>query len=326
MAPERGRRTICLGDEGGARTVTSGDELLEGVPRLTTEKSAGWPPRVGVIGSRANLGNLELVRGLRRIGCAAALVDPLAARAVLGDGDIAITRLDVLPTLDGVEPGLDTLAELELRGVRLLNRPEALLRAHDKLLTAEVLRRARIPHPVTVHLADPYAPLGLNPPLVVKPRFGSWGIDVYRCRTSSEARLRLHELRDTSWFRANGVLVQALVRTEPRDVRLIVAGGAVVGAIERIATPGEWRTNVSTGASRRPILPTRSEQELAVASAEALGLDLVGVDLLRGEEGDVVIELNGAVDFDALYSLDGRDIYGDICAALALGPVLSVAK
>lgn len=326
MAVERGRRTIGSDDQGGTTTVAVGDELLERAARLMTEKPGSSRPRVGVIGSSVNLGSIELVRGLRRIGCAAALVDPLAPRAVLGDGDIAIARLDLLPTLDGVEPGLDTLAELELRGVRLLNRPEALLRAHDKLLTAGILRRARIPHPATVHLLDPYAPLGLKPPLVVKPRFGSWGVDVYRCQTSGEARLRLHELRDRPWFRAHGVLVQALVRAEPRDVRLVVAGGVVVGAIERIAAPGEWRTNVSTGASRSPTLPTRSERELAVAAAEAVGLDLVGVDVLHGEEGDVVIELNGAVDFDVRYSLDGRDIYADICAALLLVPVLSVAR
>jgi hypothetical protein len=48
--------------------------------------------------------------------------------------------------------------------------------------------------------------------------------------------------------------------------------------------------------------------------------------VLHGEEGDVVIELNGAVDFDVRYSLDGRDIYADICAALSLVPVPSVAR
>ncbi len=34
--------------------------------------------------------------------------------------------------------------------------------------------------------------------------------------------------------------------------------------------------------------------------------------------GYVVVELNGAVEFDAQYSLPGHDVYGDAAAALGL--------
>ena len=284
--------------------------------------AADSPPRVGVVGGPTE-GNVELVHGLRRFGVDVALVDPFAARDVLVQGDVALVRLDVLPTLDGVEPGLETLAHLQLAGIRLINRPEALLRAHDKLLTACVLARAGFPHPATEHLIDLAAPLGLEPPVVLKPRFGSWGKDVVRCQTRDAVSRRLLELADRGWFRAQGVLVQELVPAEARDLRIVVAGGRVVGAIERIAVRGEWRTNVSVGAARRPVSPGLNERRLAVAAAEALGLDLVGVDLLRGPRGYVVIELNGAVDFDAGYSLPGRDVYADIADALGLEGTLS---
>ena len=49
---------------------------------------------------------------------------------------MALARLDVTPTLDDVEAGLDEIAALERRGVRLLNRPAALIAAHDKRETA----------------------------------------------------------------------------------------------------------------------------------------------------------------------------------------------
>lgn len=254
------------------------------------------------------MANVELRRGLRRVGVDdLVLLDAAAALETLGTGDVAIVRLDVLPTLDGVEPGFETLPALEAAGVRLLNRPEALLRAHDKLLTGLVLARAGVPHPATGHLLDPEAPLPLEPPFVLKPRFGSWGVDVVRCMTGREARARLLELSGRPWFRAHGVLVQELV-----------AGDRVVGAVERRAQPGEWRTNVSVGASRTQIDPRDDERGLALAAVAALGLDLVGVDVMRGERGPVVIELNGAVDFDSAYSLRGDDVYRKIAESLSL--------
>lgn len=93
------------------------------------------------------------------------------------------------------------------------------------------------------------------------------------------------------------------------------------GGVERTAAPGEWRTNVSLGGTHRPAVPTASSCALAVAAARATGADFAGVDLLRVGGEDVVLELNGAVEFDAKYSLPGRDVYDDIAEALALAAV-----
>ena len=65
----------------------------------------------------------------------------------------------------------------------------------------------------------------------------------------------------------------------------------------------------------------RSKQEaaLAVNAARAIGADFLGVDLLPlPDDGSVVIEVNGAVDFDAKESLRGRNVYADSAEALAL--------
>lgn len=79
----------------------------------------------------------------------AAILSPAEALARLRCGDVALGRLDVRASLDGVESGLWALASLAERGVRVLNPPSALLTAHDKLLTARALSRAGLPHPRT---------------------------------------------------------------------------------------------------------------------------------------------------------------------------------
>jgi hypothetical protein len=120
--------------------------------------------RVAVVGHGSQETNPELVLAWRAAGLEALLLSPEAALAELHPGDIALVRLDVLKTLDGVEPGLRLIGLLEQRGVRVLNPPHALIAAHDKLGTARALRAAGIPHPRTAHVESRRASLELDPP------------------------------------------------------------------------------------------------------------------------------------------------------------------
>jgi RimK family alpha-L-glutamate ligase len=247
----------------------------------------------------------------------ARILTPEEAATVLGDCDVAVGRVDVAGTLDGVEDGLWALGTLAARGVRVLNRAGALLAAHDKLLTARVLQRDGLPHPRTrmMHPDGP-APTWTGP-VVVKPRFGSWGRDVTRCDDAVSYRRHLRELERRPWFRQHGALVQELVEPAGHDLRVIVAGGVPVGAISRVAAKGEWRTNVNLGGVRVPFEPPPGALALASWAAAAAGIDLVGVDLLPdGEGGWTVLELNGAVDFTAEYRLD-RDPFVAAVSELA---------
>ena len=240
---------------------------------------------------------------------------PDEALSVMRPGDVALGRLDVLPSVDGVEPGLEALRELEARGVTVLNGPETLMRAHDKLLTAQVLAAAGLPHPET-RLAVAGAPLpAVDGPVVVKPRFGSWGREVILCTDRRVLAGTLHDFGRHPWFPRTGALIQELIPPCGHDLRVLVAGGRVVGAIQRVAAPGEWRTNVALGGHREAVSEPPAEAcELALLAAEACDADLVGVDLLPCDGGWVIIELNGAVDFTAEYA-DG-DVFAAVAAAL----------
>jgi len=281
---------------------------------------------VAVIAGSAGDTNSCLVEEWRTEGIDAVLLTPDESLRRLHPGDIALVRLDVLPTLDGVEPGLDDLERLQARGVLVLNPPAALLGAHDKLETSRRLDRAGISHPRAVHLPSAASRPPLEPPFVVKPRFGSWGRDVIRCLDWLEFERCLETVAERSWFKRHGALVQELVPPRLFDLRLLAAGGRIVGAAERRSAPGEWRTNISLGGSLHEVELTAEAIELGEAAVAAIGADFVGLDLLplpRG--GYTVLELNGAADFDDRYSLPGRDVYADIAEALGFARAASRA-
>jgi RimK family alpha-L-glutamate ligase len=282
---------------------------------------------VAVVAWRSLPSNLPLVEGWRRLGIRAELLSPPDACRWLGRGDVALVRLDVTPALDSVEAGLDELATLEGRGVRVLNRPAALFVAHDKWQTALRLAEAGIPHPRTLHTTSLDEVRALEPPFVLKPQFGSWGKDVMRCRDAGEVERCLAIIRERGWFRCHGVLVQDLVSPLGYDLRVVVAGGRVVGAGRREAAAGEWRNNVALGGRWISAAPPQAAAPLAIDAARAIGADLVGVDLLPDPgRGYLVLEVNAAVDFNEEdEALAGRSIYADIAQTLALGQTQLVA-
>ena len=267
---------------------------------------------------RATATNERLAGALAAGGTSAVILPPLRVAAVARAGDLVLNRVDVLATLDGVEPGLDLLRYLRERGVAVVNEPDALLACHDKLSTALLLGVAGVPHPVTAHVRSDVAPVDLEPPFVLKPRFGSWGSDVQLCDSRAELVRRIRLAAERPWFRRHGALVQELVEPVGFDLRVIVSNGEVVGAVERVAAPGEWRTNVSLGGWRRTATPPAEASALAVRAAAAVGAGLVGVDLLPDGAGWRVLELNGAVDFTDDYALDGLDVFERAVAPFAV--------
>ena len=297
--------------------------VLEPDPRRPTPQPhhrRRYGSRVYIVGTPAHLTNRRLVPAWSRLGIEVELAPARAVRALVRPGDIVLGRLDALPTLDGVEPGLFDLFLLERAGVTVLNQADALLACHDKWRTARVLQRASLPHPRT-ELVMSGGPVSLRPPVVVKPRFGSWGADVERCESDRELDDCLARATAKPWFKRHGALVQEFVPSAGVDVRVVVARNEVVGAIERVARPGEWRTNVSLGAARRPVQPSDDASALAIAAAAAVEGDLVGVDVLPlAAGGCTIIELNGAVDFTSSYGLEGRDAFEDAAVALGLEP------
>jgi RimK family alpha-L-glutamate ligase len=272
--------------------------------------------RLAIVGSPMSPTNRRLLEAARALGLDAFVLPAREAARSLEAGDIALGRLDVLSTLDGPEPGLAALRALEDRGVHVLNRAASVVAAHDKLVTAIKLATRGLPHPRTAHVGA-VTELDLAFPVIVKPRFGSWGRDVVVARDRAELERHVSALGPIAWFRRHGALVQELVPPQGYDLRIVVAAGEVVGAVKRLAADGEWRTNIALGGRRETVDPPPQARLVALGAVAALGMDLVGVDLLPdGDGGWVVLELNGAVDFTPEYGLGGANVFARVVETL----------
>ncbi len=171
---------------------------------------------------------------------------------------------------------VDALHWIEERGVPVMNSPRAIERSVDKFYTTALLQEAGLPTPETVvceRAADAMAAiramLGTDQPwpdggraVIIKPIFGSMGHGMVRV---SDPDVAFRVVRSLEQIRAV-FYVQRAIDHGGRDVRVFVVGGSVIGAIERRAPDGEWRTNVSRGGSARRVRRCRpSGSELALA-------------------------------------------------------------
>ena len=233
-------------------------------------------------------------------------------RAAILDADAVLARIIPDGSLEQIIYRVDVLHWIEERGVPVMNSPRAIERSVDKFYTTALLQEAGLPIPETVvceGMGDAMAAVRAMGDVIVKPIFGSMGHGMVRV---SDPDVAFRVLRSLQQVRAV-FYVQRAVDHGGRDVRVFVVGGTVLGAIERRAPDGEWRTNVSGGGSARPFDLPPAWAELALRAAAAVGADYAGVDLLPSREGTVfVLEVNGIPGWHGLQQATGLDVAGAI--------------
>jgi hypothetical protein len=90
-------------------------------PRRTVALRLAEGSRSIVVLGRPTETNLALVAAFAELGCRSWLADPATLPRV-GSSDVVLARLDVLPTLDGIESGLWKLPQLKRAGARTSER------------------------------------------------------------------------------------------------------------------------------------------------------------------------------------------------------------
>ncbi|HET9192523.1 MAG TPA: RimK family alpha-L-glutamate ligase [Vicinamibacterales bacterium] len=242
--------------------------------------------------------------------------------------DAVLARIIPNGSLEQIIYRVDALHWIEDQGIPVVNSARAIERSVDKFYTTALLQQASLPVPETVvceRAADAMAAvrrmLDGGSEVIIKPIFGSMGHGLVRV---ADVELAWRVVRPLEQMRSV-FYVQRAIDHDGRDVRLFVAGGRVVGAIERTAPAGDWRTNVARGGSARAIDPPRAWQEYAIVATAAVGADYAGVDLLLSPSGEIfIIEVNGIPGWQGLQAATGADVATAIVAqvearAAALG-------
>jgi ribosomal protein S6--L-glutamate ligase len=95
-----------------------------------------------------------------------------------------------------------------------------------------------------------------------------------------------------------------------------VVGKKVVAAMQRQASPGDFRANLHRGGSALAVALSAEEKRIAVRAAAALGLGIAGVDLLRSNRGPLLLEVNASPGLEGIETATGVDVAGLIVELL----------
>ena len=210
--------------------------------------------------------------------------------------------------------GTAVLRQFEMQGVYPLNESVGIGRSRDKLRSMQLLARDGIGLPVTTFAHDPkqteeVLDLAGGAPVVIKLLEGTQGIGVVLADTKRSAKSVVEA------FRGAGVniLVQEFIKEAGgTDIRAIVIGGKVVAAMKRTGAAGDFRSNLHRGGTAEVIKLSPEERLTAIRSAKAMGLNVCGVDMLRGNHGPVVMEVNSSPGLEGVEAATGLDIASKI--------------
>jgi RimK family alpha-L-glutamate ligase len=280
--------------------------------------------RVVILSARTGWHTDELIRALTERGHLAAVVPyegliasvleaGLQARltseqiSVL-DADAVLARIIPGGSLEQLIYRVDALHWIENRGVRVVNSPRAIERSVDKFYTTTLLHDAGLLVPETVvceRVEDAIAAVRTMRDVIIKPIFGSLGHGMVRVSDPDTALRVVRALEQIK----SVFYVQRAIDHAGHDLRVFVVGGRVIGAIERRAPAGEWRTNVAIGGAANAVAVSREIGEIALTAAAAVGADYAGVDVLPARDGSAyVLEVNGIPGWQGLQQATGVDV------------------
>jgi len=227
--------------------------------------------------------------------------DAISDNASLSSLDVAIPRIGRSLT----QLGLILLKHFELMRIPTTLTTYGLLTARNKYLALQALHAAKIRIPESVLVASrnrsedlmEYLP----PPIVLKLLTGTQGIGVMRVRDVKEAGPIIDTLSELDQM----ICLQKYMPNPGEDIRVFIVGDQVVAAMKRRAAAHEWRSNIHIGGQGVEYRLTPEERENSIKAAQAVGVEVAGVDLISVEDKPYVIEVNASPGFRGLLSATG---------------------
>jgi ribosomal protein S6--L-glutamate ligase len=194
------------------------------------------------------------------------------------------------------------------------NTAHGITNSRDKLRSLQILSRHHIGIPRTTFVRDkkdviPAIERVGGAPVVIKLIEGTQGIGVLLAESMNAAESIIELLQSQK----QNVLVQKFVaESKGKDIRAFVVGDRVVAAMRRVAQGQEFRSNVHRGGVAEVVELDNQYRETSVRAAQILGLQIAGVDMLEGENGPQIMEVNSSPGLEGIESSTGLDVAGAV--------------
>jgi ribosomal protein S6--L-glutamate ligase len=295
------------------------------------------PLKIAILSRNSKLySTRRLVEAARQRGHTVRVLDPLRCYMLIADDGLRMHyKGKPLTDYDAVIPrigasvtryGTAVLRQFEGMGCPTPNPSDAIVRARDKLHAHQILARAGVGMPATVFgdspddTGDLLTLLGPTPH-VIKLTQGTQGAGVMLTEKLSASRAVIEALRG---LEAPFVVQEFIEEAKGADLRCLVVGGRVVASMRRQAPEGDFRSNLHRGGSAEKVEASEEEQRVAVAAAQALGLGVAGVDIIRACRGPLVLEVNSTPGLEGIERACGKWIAEAIvdltCAPAGVAP------
>ena len=233
----------------------------------------------------------------------------------LSDYDAIVPRIGSSITYFGTA----VVRQFEQMDVYTPNTANGISNARDKLRASQILSRHNIAMPATAFVRNradvrPAIERVGGAPVVIKLLEGTQGIGVILAPEVKVAEAIIETLHSAH----QNVLIQRFVaESKGRDIRALVVGDRVVAAMRRVANGDEFRSNVHRGGSTEAVEVTPEFEQAAVRSAQIMGLKVAGVDMLEGEDGPLVMEVNSSPGLEGIERATRLDVAGAIIDHIA---------
>jgi len=210
--------------------------------------------------------------------------------------------------------GTAVVRQFEQMDVYTPNTSWGISNSRDKLRAIQIMSRHQIAMPATTFVrdrADVTAAIERvgGAPVVIKLLEGTQGIGVILAPDIKVGEAIIETLHSTR----QNVLIQRFIKeSKGRDIRALVVGDRVVAAMRRVAKGDEFRSNVHRGGSVERVDLDPEFEKLAVRSAQIMGLRVAGVDMLEGNNGPLVMEVNSSPGLEGIERATGLDVAGEI--------------
>lgn len=202
------------------------------------------------------------------------------------------------------------LRQFEVSGTYCVNESTAVSRSRDKLRAHQLLARKGVGMPKTCYANSSNATSDLikfvgGAPLVVKVIESTHGEGVVLAETRKAAESLIDVFRS---LRANFLVQEFIKESHGTDIRCFVVGKKVVASMMRSAADDDFRSNLHRGGTAKAVKLSPEERAVAVSAAKAMGLRVAGVDIVRSDNGPLVLEVNSSPGLNGIEKASKKDI------------------